>query len=234
MTKIAALQPNEILFEDNHLLVINKRAGVVTQGAAAGDPSLFELAKDYIRKKYNKPGNVYLGIVSRLDAKTSGVIVVARTSKAAARLNEQFRQRTTKKNYLAIVGSDRGNPIAAEGRLEDWMVKDESAMRMRCVGESHRDAKIAKLSWQVIGRFQNQSLLNVVLETGRKHQIRCQLASSGFPILGDSKYGSHKGFAGLGIALHSQSLEFQHPTKKNMIRFEVEAPKCWTIARYNL
>ena len=234
MTKIAALQPNEILFEDNHLLVINKRAGVVTQGAAPGDPSLFELAKDYIRKKYSKPGNVYLGIVSRLDARTSGVIVIARTSKAAARLSQQFRQRTTKKSYLAIVGSDQGEAIADEGQLEDWMVKDESAMRMRCVSESHQNAKIAKLSWQVIGRFQNQRVLRVVLLTGRKHQIRCQLASHGFPILGDKKYGSDDGFPGLGIALHSQSLEFQHPTKKNVIRFEAEVPDSWTIARYNL
>ena len=102
-----ALKSNEILFEDNHLLVINKRAGLVTQGAAAGQPSLIELAKDYIRKKYNKPGNVYLGIVSRLDAKTSGVIVIARTSKAAARLNDQFRERSTKKRYWAIVAGKR-------------------------------------------------------------------------------------------------------------------------------
>ena len=229
-----ALKSNEILFEDNHLLVINKRAGLVTQGAAAGQPSLIELAKDYIRKKYNKPGNVYLGIVSRLDAKTSGVIVIARTSKAAARLNDQFRERSTKKRYWAIVAGKRGEAIADVGQMEDWMIKDEPAMMMRCLANPRKGAQKAKLSWQVIGRSENRRVLEVVLQTGRKHQIRCQFASQGFPILGDKKYGSSLGFPGPGIALHSQSLEFQHPTKKTELQFEAPIPEYWTIAGYNL
>lgn len=240
MPKSAPLKPNEILFEDNHLLVINKRAGLVTQGAMAGEPSLFELAKDYIRHKYNKPGNVYLGIVSRLDAKTSGVIVVARTSKAAARLTKQFRDRETKKIYWAIVGSNtKGEQIQPHGRLEDWMVKDDRAMRMRCVESESpppydEKAKKAKLLWKVLGRSDTRSLLQIELETGRKHQIRCQLSAAGFPVIGDRKYGSSIPFGGDGIALHSKSIEFIHPTRKNAIQFSTNPPDRWKIAHYNL
>lgn len=242
MPKVAPLQSNEILFEDNHLLVVNKRAGLVTQGAAAGQPSLFELAKDYIRRKYNKPGNAYLGIVSRLDAKTTGVIVMARTSKAAARLTQQFRDRETKKIYWAIVAANNsGESIADRGQMENWMFKDDAAMRMRCVkqqrvksGNVPSDAKVARLSWKVIGKDSDRSLLEVELQTGRKHQIRCQLAQMGFPILGDEKYGSKLRFNANGIALHSKSVEFTHPTRKNLLQFEAEVSDCWKIARYNL
>ena len=242
MPKVAPLKTNEILFEDNHLLVVNKRAGLVTQGAAAGQPSLFELAKDYIRQKYNKPGNVYLGIVSRLDAKTTGVIVMARTSKAAARLTQQFRDRETKKNYWAIVTVNRSDEaIADRGQMESWMFKDDAAMRMRCVkdrqvesGNIPPEAKVAKLSWSVIARDGDQSLLEIELQTGRKHQIRCQLAEAGFPILGDQKYGSDLRFPGNGIALHSKSVQIIHPTKKNDLQFAASVPDCWKIARYNL
>lgn len=242
MPKVAPLQSNEILFEDNHLLVVNKRAGLVTQGAAAGQPSLFELAKDYIRRKYNKPGNVYLGIVSRLDAKTTGVIVMARTSKAAARLTQQFRDRETKKIYWAIVAADdSGESIANHGQMESWMFKDDAAMRMRCVtdrriesGNLPSDAKVARLSWNVIAKNGVRSLLEVELQTGRKHQIRCQLSESGYPILGDNKYDSTQRFSGQGIALHSRSVEISHPTQKNVLHFEADVPNCWNIAVYNL
>ena len=242
MPKAAPLKTNEILFEDNHLLVVNKRAGLVTQGAAAGQPSLFELAKDYIRQKYNKPGNVYLGIVSRLDAKTTGVIVMARTSKAAARLTQQFRDRETKKIYWAIVTENKSNEaIADRGQMENWMFKDDAAMRMRCVkdrqvesGNIPSEAKIAKLSWQVIARDGDRSLLEIELQTGRKHQIRCQLAEAGFPILGDEKYGSSLRFSANGIALHSKSVQIIHPTKKNDLQFATSVPDCWKIASYNL
>ena len=242
MPKVAPLKPAEILFEDNHLLVINKRAGLVTQGAAAGQPSLFELAKDYIRRKYNKPGNVYLGIVSRLDAKTTGAIVIARTSKAAARLTQQFKNRQTKKLYWAIVSeSGSGKSIADRGQLEHWMYKDDAAMRMRCVkahlidsGNIPPKAKVAKLSWTVIARDDGQSLLEVELHTGRKHQIRCQLSEAGHPIEGDEKYGSKVSFFGKSIALHSKSIEITHPTQKIGLQFDADVPDCWNIARYNL
>lgn len=242
MPKVAPLKPNEILFEDNHLLVINKRAGLVTQGAAAGQPSLFELAKDYIRRKYNKPGNVYLGIVSRLDAKTTGAIVVARTSKAAARLTQQFKNRETKKVYWAIVSSSRsGKSIADRGQMESWMFKDDAAMRMRCVkphlvdsGDIPPKAKVAKLSWTTIAKDGDQTLLEIELQTGRKHQIRCQLAEAGHPIEGDEKYGSKTRFFEKSIALHSKSIEITHPTQKNGLQFDANVPDCWNIARYNL
>ena len=242
MPKVAPLQSNEILFEDNHLLVVNKRAGLVTQGAAVGQSSLFDLAKDYIRRKYNKPGNVYLGIVSRLDAKTTGVIVLARTSKAAARLSQQFRDRETKKIYWAIVAANgSGESIADRGQLENWMYKDDAAMRMRCVkehrvknGNVSKDAKVARLSWHVIAEDGDRSLLEIELQTGRKHQIRCQLSEAGFPILGDEKYNSKLRFSPNGIALHSRSVEITHPTKKNLLLFEAEVPDCWKIASYNL
>jgi 23S rRNA pseudouridine1911/1915/1917 synthase len=248
MPKVMPLQPQEILYEDNHLLAINKRAGLVTQGAAAGQPSLFEMAKDYIRQKYNKPGNVYLGIVSRLDAKTTGAIVIARTSKAAARLSKQFKDRETKKLYWAIVESNsRGESVSESGRLENWMFKDEPAMRMRCVtdqsvatGRIPKDAKEAKLSWTVVGKHKisgkqkDRQLLEIELTTGRKHQIRCQLAHAGFPIVGDQKYGSEVDFPGAGIALHSKSVEITHPTQKKLLHFEAKVPDCWKIACYNL
>lgn len=242
MPKVAQLKPNEILFEDNHLLVINKRAGLVTQGAAAGQSSLFDLAKEYIRRKYNKPGNVYLGIVSRLDAKTSGVIVVARTSKAAARLTQQFKNRETRKKYWAIVAENNsGESIQESGQLEHWMFKDDAAMRMLCVKPQHVDsgnveskAKLAKLSWTVVAKDGNRSLLEIELQTGRKHQIRCQLAEVGFPIIGDEKYNSRLRFFGNSIALHSKSIEITHPTRKNGLQFEATVPDCWNIARFNL
>lgn len=242
MPKVAPLQSDEILFEDNHLLVVNKRAGLVTQGAAAGQPSLFELAKDYIRRKYNKPGNVYLGIVSRLDAKTTGVIVMARTSKAAARLTQQFRDRETRKIYWAIVTvNDSGESIAECGQMESWMFKDDAAMRMRCVksnrvesGNVPSDAKVARLSWNVMAKNSDRRLLEIELQTGRKHQIRCQLSEAGFPIVGDEKYGSNVRFVANGIALHSKSVEITHPTRKIVLQFEADVPDCWKIARYNL
>ena len=242
MPKVVPLQPDEILFEDNHLLVINKRAGLVTQGAAAGEPSLFELAKDYVREKYNKPGNVYLGIVSRLDAMTSGVIVIARTSKSAARLSQQFRDREASKVYIAIVGPNSSDePIADQGTLNDWMFKDDRARRMRCATSRQiesdslpGDAKNARLAWKVIGKDKDRRLLEIVLETGRKHQIRCQLSNAGFPILGDQKYESQITFAGPGIALHSKSLKLIHPTRKNAVQFSAIAPDRWKINRYNL
>lgn len=239
------LSANEIIFEDNHLLVINKRAGLATMGVAAGEPSLFVLAKDYLREKYNKPGNVYLGIVSRLDSRVSGVIVTAKTSKAAARLTKQFKDRKTQKTYLAIVASNSGSrTISATGRLTDMMYKDEAAMRMRCASKATTakskstiaatNAKEARLSWTHIATDNGQHLLEIELHTGRKHQIRCQLAHAGFPICGDRKYGSNVSFRGAGIALHSKTLEITHPTLKIVQQFQAPVPEHWKMARYNL
>ncbi|HEY2881248.1 MAG TPA: RluA family pseudouridine synthase [Pirellulales bacterium] len=246
--------PLEILYEDNHLLAVNKRAGMPTQGAAAGAESVVQLAKEYLRKKYNKPGNVYLGVVSRLDSPVSGVVVLARTSKAAARLNEQFRGRTVQKRYWALVAGRIEPPSAS---CVDLIAKDERSKKMVLVkppnpatgvdikstasrknpaqsrarpsSKSHAKAQEAKLSYRRLKLVNNASLLEIELETGRKHQIRLQLAARGHPLLGDKKYGSQRSFPN-GIALHCRQLIIQHPTLGKPIEFVAPPPKAWRVA----
>lgn len=212
----------EILYEDNHLLAVNKPAGLPTQGAEAGKPSLLVLAKDYIKQKYHKPGNVYLGTVSRLDAAVSGVVVFARTSKAAARLSEQFRARATHKVYWAVVS---GQPAEMEICV-DWLVKDEAHQRMRVADNRTSGAQTARLTYHRKQKLQRGWLLEIELETGRKHQIRVQLAARGLPIVGDRKYGSPEPFAG-GVALHSRLLELAHPTRPEKLALVADPPKIW-------
>lgn len=168
----------DVLFEDNHLLVVNKPAGIATQGAAAGRASLHALAQQYLRRKYRKPGNVYLGVVSRLDSGTSGVVVFARTSKAAARLAEQFRGRSVEKEYWALV---EGRVNSPGGEYWDWIVKDERQQRMVIVRENQPGRREARLSYRRLKVLADTTLLEIRLETGRKHQIRVQLASRSPP-----------------------------------------------------
>lgn len=211
-----------VLYEDNHLLALNKPPGIPTQGAEAGKPSLLTLAKAYIKDKHAKPGNVFLGVVSRLDAAVSGAVVFARTSKAAARLSEQFRQRTVHKVYWAVtVGAPAPSEVCT-----DWLVKDEARQRMRVCGEGTADARLARLTYRRLQRLSGGWLLEVTLETGRKHQIRAQLAARGLAILGDRKYGSVRPFAA-GIALHSRSLQLVHPTKGDPMTFVADPPAAW-------
>ncbi len=222
-----------ILYEDNHLLVIDKPAPLATMGAEAGEPSLVSMAKGYLQTKYNKPGNVYLGVVSRLDSFVTGVIVLARTSKAASRLTDQFRRRSVEKTYWAIVA----DPLPNEsGTLEHHIFKNDLRRRMETVKNSQPvpvDAKLARLAYQVIGTRADRSLLEVKLETGRKHQIRVQLESIGCPIVGDRKYGSEISFK-KGIALHSRCLSFDHPTTRQRLRFESALPPWWQLGKYDL
>ncbi len=223
----------QVLYEDNHLLAVAKPPGLPTQGAAAGKPSLVIEAKEYLRKKYRKPGNVYLGVVSRLDSAVSGVVVFARTSKAAARLNEQFRSRKVEKTYWALV-EGRIEPASAE--LVDSIAKDEPHARMKVVPtagkngqlRSNSGAKEARLSYRRLKMEDGCSLLEIQLETGRKHQIRVQLASRGHPVVGDRKYGSRRAFPG-GIALHSRRLVIEHPTKKTAVELVAPLPKAWKL-----
>jgi len=231
-SKPAAPKKIDVIFEDNHLLVINKPALLVTMGARPGEPSLVNLAKDYVRDKYQKPGNVYLGVVSRLDSFVSGVIVMARTSKAAARLNDQFRNKTTDKTYLAIVPHHPN--LKSKGALEHWLAKDESNHRMMTVadGDTNSKAKLARLTYEVIGHHQQNCLLKIKLETGRKHQIRTQLAATSCPIIGDRKYGSKATFS-VGIALHSRSLTIEHPTKRQLMTFNAEPPRFWNVKGFH-
>ncbi len=213
--------PLDVLFEDNHLLVINKPVGLATQGVVEGAPSVVTAAKAYLKRKYDKPGNVYLGVVSRLDASVSGVLVLARTSKAAARLNDQFRERTAKKVYWAVV-EEAPAPPASE--LTDWLKKDEKTQRMAVVSRHTIGAQKAKLTYRTLNNQPQAYLVEVQLETGRKHQIRVQLAHLGCPILGDHKYGSRRKLAA-GIALHAYALEIIHPVSKEVLRFTAPLPQ---------
>jgi 23S rRNA pseudouridine1911/1915/1917 synthase len=215
----------DVLFEDNHLLVVNKPAGIATQGAAAGRMSLHALAQQYLRRKYRKPGNVYLGVVSRLDSGTSGVVVFARTSKAAARLAEQFRGRSVEKEYWALV---EGRVDSPDGECRDWIVKDERQQRMVIARENQPAAREARLSFRRLKVLADMTLLEIRLETGRKHQIRVQLASRGYPLVGDRKYGSRRKF-GDGIALHCRRLVIEHPVKKTPLELAAPMPVGWNV-----
>jgi len=217
------VQPLDILYEDNHLLAVVKPVGLATMGVAAGTPSLLAIAKEYLKQRYHKPGNVYLGAMSRLDAPVSGVVLFARTSKAAARLTEQFRTRAVEKVYWAIVA---GEP-PSEGECADWLAKDERHRRMHIARAGELGAQEARLGFRRLSRLPQGWLLEVVLETGRKHQIRLQLGSRGWPILGDRKYGSRERFP-LGIALHARRLTFSHPSRGEPILLVAPLPPAWT------
>jgi 23S rRNA pseudouridine1911/1915/1917 synthase len=212
-----------VLYEDNHLLAVAKPAGLPTMGVAEGLSSLLVEAKQYIKQRYDKPGNVYLGAMSRLDAPVTGVVLFARTSKAAARLTEQFRTHQVQKTYWAIV-EGLIEPAAAE--CIDWLAADERHRRMHIVPPQSPGAREARLTYRQLKSLKQLSLVEVQLETGRKHQIRLQLASRGFPILGDRKYGATRPFR-QGIALHARTLVVQHPVKPEPITLVAPLPPSW-------
>jgi 23S rRNA pseudouridine1911/1915/1917 synthase len=213
-----------VLYEDNHLLAVLKPAGLATMGVAADSPSLLKLAKQHIKQKYQKPGNVYLGVVSRLDSPVSGVVVFARTSKAAARLTEQFRTHRVEKTYWALV---EGVLEPSSGTLTNYLARDEVNRRMRIVGATMPGSQQASLGYRRLKIVRKDlSLVEVDLQTGRKHQIRLQLAESGHPIIGDEKYGSRRKFGG-GIALHARRLTVDHPIRHENITFEAPVPETW-------
>jgi 23S rRNA pseudouridine1911/1915/1917 synthase len=215
--------PLNVLYEDNHLLALIKPALLPTMGVAEGKPSLLSQARDYIRRKYAKPGRVYLGIVSRLDAPVSGIVLIARTSKAAARLCAQFRRHAVEKTYWAAV-AHRVRPTT--GELVDFICRDERHRRMRIALPNAVGALEARLSYRTLEGGPGRTVLEVMPETGRKHQIRLQLASFGHPILGDRKYGSRQVFP-LGIALHCRRLVFQHPVRRQPIQLTAPLPRAW-------
>ena len=221
-----ALPPLAVLYEDNHLLAVAKPAGLVTMGVTPDRPSLLAEAKRYIKTRYRKPGNVYLGAMSRLDAPVTGIVLFARTSKAAARLTEQFRTRQVDKTYWAVV---EGRPAARQVTLVDWVRKDERHRRMHIVLPGSSGGQEARLQFQVWEHFALGTLLEIALETGRKHQIRLQLSAAGHPILGDRKYGSRRKFP-LGIALHARRLRFTHPVRGDQIELRAPLPPAWRQA----
>lgn len=212
-----------VLYEDNHLLAVNKPAMLPTMGVAADEPSLLVEAKEYIRREYNKPGEVYLGIVSRLDAPVTGVVLIARTSKAAARLSAMFKERDVAKTYWALV---EGRVEPANGTLVHHLRKDERHRKMHVTTASASDAQRAELNYRTLKFIKGNSLLEIELLTGRKHQIRVQLADAFAPIVGDRKYGSRREFPH-GIALHSRRLEIMHPVRKEPLVIEAPLPPSW-------
>ena len=213
-----------VLYEDNHCLAVNKPARLLTMGDATGERTLLDLAKDYIKRKYDKPGAVFLGVVHRLDRPVSGVVVFGRTSKAAARLSEQFRERRVEKIYRAIV---EGVPPERDAVLQDWLWKDPGRNVTQIVREGTPGAQQAALAIRRLKTNGSRSLVEVKPVTGRSHQIRVQLSSRGWPILGDSKYGSNVRLDG-SIALHAYSLTFRHPTKGEEITVVADVPVSWS------
>ncbi len=219
-----------ILYEDNHLLVVDKLAGIATMGAEFGVATVHSLACEYLRAKYQKPGRVFVGIVSRLDTMTSGVLVLARTSKSASRLAPQFAEKAgggAKKIYLAVV---EGDVRPDDKMLIDQVYKDDSAKRMRVAKSDARvpasDLQQANLRYAVVNRIDDATLIAVRLHSGRKHQIRVQFADRGHPVVGDVKYGSRRQFPS-GIALHSWRLQIVHPTLREVLDFAADLPKSW-------
>lgn len=221
------LPPLQILMEDNHCLAINKPAGALTTGYEGGEETLDRQVKAYLKTKYDKPGNVFLGVVHRLDRPVSGVLMYARTSKGAARLAEQFREGEVTKTYWAIV---HGKLEPNVGTWENWLWKDNQQGIVQTVKFGTPDAKLARLSFQVLAQTDEYSFVAVYPKTGRTHQIRVQFASRGFPIVGDHKYGSKEDFAG-SIALHAHSLLFKHPISYEETKLSVPPPITW--ARFN-
>ena len=211
-----------VLFEDNHLLVINKQSGVLVQGDATGDKPLVEICKEYIKVNYQKPGDVFLGVVHRLDRPVSGVVVFARTSKALERMNALFKNRETKKTYWALVDQ---KPIKEEDTLVHWLVKDEKKNKTTAYKREHPEGSRSELSYQVVGYQSGFYLIEVNPITGRPHQIRVQLASIGCPIVGDVKYGYSQLNPDASICLHSRELQFIHPVKKEPLKIIATLPK---------
>ncbi|MFV8290731.1 RluA family pseudouridine synthase [Aerococcus viridans] len=217
-----------ILYEDNHLLLVQKPVNIPVQGDQSGDKDLLTHLKEDIKYRYQKPGNVYLGLVHRLDRPVGGAMVFAKTSKAASRLSDQVRRNAMERTYLAVVN---GEPKQASGRLVDYLYKNRQENKVSIVSEHHKEGKKAVLDYSVIASKDGLSLVSVQLQTGRPHQIRVQLAGLGMPIWGDQKYGEQYSKVGQQIALWANSLTLTHPVQKTPIAVESPLPGAypWNI-----
>lgn len=220
--KIVSTRENlQVLYEDNHIIVVNKRVGDIVQGDKTGDKPLSEVVKDYLKVKYNKPGEVFLGVVHRLDRPTTGIVMFARTSKALARLNELFKNRETEKTYWAVV---KQKPQPEEATLLHYLVRNEKSNTSRAHAKEVSNSKKASLKYKVIKTLNSYTALEILLHTGRHHQIRAQLAAIGSPIKGDLKYGADRSNADGGIHLHARRLKFTHPVSKETISIVAPVP----------
>ena len=211
----------QVLYEDNHIIIVNKASGEIVQGDKTGDTPLSETVKAYIKQAYAKPGNVFLGVVHRLDRPVSGIVVFARTSKALARLNDMFRKGEVHKTYWAITGN---KPLHDEGRLDNWLVRNEKQNKSYAYDVEKPQSKHAILDYRLIGKSDKYYLLEVHLLTGRHHQIRCQLSHIGCPIKGDLKYGAPRSNPDGSISLMARRVEFEHPVSHQHISVEAPLP----------
>ena len=211
----------KVLYEDNHIIVINKAAGEIVQGDKTGDVSLCDTMKQYIKEKYAKPGNVFIGLPHRLDRPVSGIVVFAKTSKALERLNRMFSEGAVKKIYWALT---KGIPTPAEADIDSWILRNEKMNKSFSYPKEVKGAKHALLHYRLVAASQNYNLIEVELKTGRHHQIRCQLSSIGCPIKGDLKYGAQRSNPDGSISLHARYIEFVHPVSKEQIAITAPLP----------
>jgi len=210
-----------VLYEDNHIIIVSKNCNEIVQGDKTGDRPLSETVKDYIKEKYHKPGDVFLGVVHRLDRPVSGLVVFARTSKALTRLNEMFRKGEVQKTYWAIT---QEQPPQTAGTLKHWIVRNEKQNKSYAYDTERPGAKLAELDYRLIGQTERYNLIEVNLKTGRHHQIRCQLAHIGCHIKGDLKYGARRSNPDGGISLLARRVSFVHPVSKKTITIEAPLP----------
>lgn len=212
----------QVVYEDNHVIVVNKTCSEIVQGDKTGDKPLSEIVKEWIKEKYNKPGNVFCGVTHRLDRPTSGLVLFAKTSKALTRLNEMFKTHEVKKTYWAIV---KNCPKETEAEITHYLVRNEKQNKSTAFDTEKKDSKKAILHYKVIAKSDTYHLLEIDLKTGRHHQIRCQLAKIGCPIKGDLKYGAERSNPDGGISLHARRLSFIHPVSKQLIELTASVPE---------
>ena len=221
----------KVIYEDNHLLVVEKPVNILSQGDDTNDKDMVNLLKNYVKEKYNKPGNVFIGLVHRLDRPVGGVMVFAKTSKAASRLSEQVRNKSFKKTYRAVI---HGNMNKNKDNLKDYLYKNKRTNMVSVVNKNHKEAKNAELDYKTLQSKNNFSLVEIDLKTGRPHQIRVQFSSRNHPLFGDQRYGQNLNKVGQQIALWSYKLEITHPTTKEPMEFICEPPKEYPWDLFNV
>ncbi|MBD1429021.1 MULTISPECIES: RluA family pseudouridine synthase [Sphingobacterium] len=218
---MSVITEKDVLYEDNHLIAINKRGGDIVQVDDSGDKSLEDMVKDFLAKKYDKPNGAFAGVIHRLDRPVSGMILFAKTSKGLDRMNKAFHDRKVKKTYLAVV---KERPPHKSGKLTNWLLRDRKKMITKAYDREVKNGSYAELDYEVVGQLNGYYLLQINPLTGRTHQIRCQLAYMGCPIVGDNKYGYPRGSLRRTICLHSRSLAFKHPVKEEDMLIEAPVP----------